>query len=694
MGVYLIAESWWLQPENLASAATAAFGLGLVIFVHELGHFLVAKACGVKCEKFYIGFDVPLPLGLPSALFKKRWGETEYGIGIIPLGGYVKMLGQDDNPQNAAAEAERIRKAKTEPGSDGDFEIDPRSYPAKTVPQRMAIISAGVVMNLIFAVLFAAAAYILGLSYTPAIVGATMPGDSAWRAGIRPGDHLIQFGHDGRRDEQLRFRDLRYNVMKNDDGEAFDVLVQRDDGSETWRSLQPKSRENENAGLATIGVISPPSTRIYKLPYDDGSAAATSDLQSHDEVKSITIDGEQYPVENGIALQETIYRHPNQAITLVVERPEDPQEKSSPVTSLQIVLPPQPIRDLGLRMDMGPVVAIQTDSPAALAGFELSDIITAVNGQPLENALQVDQILLGFVGTPVEITVQRGTLPVTLTATPRAPEMVGESRRESGPTSAETLGIAYLVQDIVQSVVAESPAAVAGLQSGDRVTQIEFVRREDASLDRELFRQMKLDEPLKFPQDSSNWAYFDFLLQRMPTGVDVKLTFLRDHAEDAVTLTPALSNAYFNPHRGLLFEGMTRTRTAGSIGDAFSLGVRETKEGVLQVVVTLKKIGKLFKHLGGPGMIAYAATSEASEGLPRLLAFLTLLSANLAVLNFLPIPVLDGGHMMFLLYEGVFGKPMPEKVAFFATMMGLCLILGLMVFVIGMDVYRFTGFAG
>src|SRR6476619_7264526 len=83
-----------------------ASGLTFVIFIHELGHFLVAKACGVKCEKFYVGFDVPIsiPLGklgtirFPRTLWKKQWGETEYGIGILPLGGYVKMLGQDDNP--------------------------------------------------------------------------------------------------------------------------------------------------------------------------------------------------------------------------------------------------------------------------------------------------------------------------------------------------------------------------------------------------------------------------------------------------------------------------------------------------------------------------------------------------------------------------------------------------------------------
>jgi len=85
----------------------SAFGLGFVIFVHELGHFLVAKLCGVKCEKFYLGFDIA---GLRFCRF--RWGETEYGIGILPLGGYVKMLGQEDNPAKLREEMERAKRGE------------------------------------------------------------------------------------------------------------------------------------------------------------------------------------------------------------------------------------------------------------------------------------------------------------------------------------------------------------------------------------------------------------------------------------------------------------------------------------------------------------------------------------------------------------------------------------------------------
>ena len=115
---------------------------------------------------------------------------------------------------------------------------------------------------------------------------------------------------------------------------------------------------------------------------------------------------------------------------------------------------------------------------------------------------------------------------------------------------------------------------------------------------------------------------------------------------------------------------------------------------IKQVFFTLKHIKEYFRHLGGPGTIAVVATSEASQGIPRLLTFLTLLSANLAVLNFLPIPVLDGGHMVFLMAEGIRGKPVDERWAFALTILGLSFILGLMVLVIGMDVYRFSGLAG
>ena len=128
-------------------------------------------------------------------------------------------------------------------------------------------------------------------------------------------------------------------------------------------------------------------------------------------------------------------------------------------------------------------------------------------------------------------------------------------------------------------------------------------------------------------------------------------------------------------------------------GEAFKYGYRQVGNDAMRVAKTLAKLikGKISpKNLGGPGTIALAATSEASESTSRLLLFLTFLSANLAIVNFLPIPILDGGHMLFLAYEGIFRRPVSERVQLVLTYAGLIMILGLMAFVIFLDVGRIS----
>ena len=119
MGLHVIAV-WYLEASGWIAALEVAVGLGLVIFVHELGHFAVAKLCGVKCEKFYLGFDIG-----GWKLLKFRRGETEYGIGVLPLGGYVKMLGQEDNPSRLR---EEIDRASSRPAKAGSRRSPPRNW--------------------------------------------------------------------------------------------------------------------------------------------------------------------------------------------------------------------------------------------------------------------------------------------------------------------------------------------------------------------------------------------------------------------------------------------------------------------------------------------------------------------------------------------------------------------------------------
>jgi regulator of sigma E protease len=168
----------------------------------------------------------------------------------------------------------------------------------------------------------------------------------------------------------------------------------------------------------------------------------------------------------------------------------------------------------------------------------------------------------------------------------------------------------------------------------------------------------------------------------------VEVTVNRSGKQESVTLKTANADAWNNPDRGFNLQPLLETRKVDSWSEAFALGVRETKESVQQVVATVRKLPQLFRATSGPIGIVGAAAASASAGLTQLLIFLTFLSANLAVLNFLPIPVLDGGHMMFLIYEGIRGKPASERTMSILTYLGLVFILVLMVFVIGLDITR------
>jgi regulator of sigma E protease len=203
-------------------------------------------------------------------------------------------------------------------------------------------------------------------------------------------------------------------------------------------------------------------------------------------------------------------------------------------------------------------------------------------------------------------------------------------------------------------------------------------------------------EEVSLVDGKHDWPAAMGYVQWVPTGTQVKLAFTRDGKNQSVVVTPYTEDDYHFAGRGLVLDQLNPIHTAKTWGEAFSLGLRETRESLGLVVTFLKKLvtGRIaLTSLGGPGTIAVAATSEASRGPAALLIFLTMLSANLAVVNFLPIPVLDGGHMMFLAYEGIFRRPVNEKWQIRLSLLGLSFVLCLMVFVIGLDFYRLSGLA-
>lgn len=141
--------------------------LGVLIFFHELGHFIMAKVFGVKVETFSLGFG--------PKLVKKKWGETEYAIRALPLGGYVKMLGEDPGEQ------------------DIPFQELHRSFGNQSLGKRLAIVAAGPIFNLFLAIpLFFLSNLISGAQILLPEVGAVTEGSPAEKAGIKPGDLIVE----------------------------------------------------------------------------------------------------------------------------------------------------------------------------------------------------------------------------------------------------------------------------------------------------------------------------------------------------------------------------------------------------------------------------------------------------------------------------------------------------------------------
>lgn len=698
---FLLADS---DPQGLAYVgsqvllwARVAIGIGLVIFVHELGHFVAAKTFGVKCEKFYVGFDVPIKIGpikFPRTLGKFTYGETEYGIGIIPLGGYVKMLGQDDDPRKAEEEAERIKMSGGDPESDAPVELDPRSYPAKAVWQRMIIISAGVVMNLITGVMFAAIAFGYGVPYTPSIIGGVTPGGPAWKAGMTPGGQVVSV--DGLNDEQMHFREMRSAIghagLEAPD-DPIDITVQYD-GDKRKYDLVTESHPRVKV-LRMIGITSPTSTRISNriaLPGTEAARVLSDDDAKAEVIRFNDTDIDAGTIVPGTALFDHLHRNPDKSIRLTLKRADG--------STHEVVLPPQPSKYAGIRFAIGPVTALIKDGPAQNAGLKEGDVITAVDGS---SEIDSESLLLHLVKKqPTELTVLRGKESLTITITPDdAPQTLSPTPELTAEAAVNAFGFAFEPQPTVAAFDSDRLDAATetnqALSAGDKIKELHVLIPDD-EMPEELQEGVYADvvkvlrEGWEFDETQPVTALCS-ALQILPEGTRIKVH--AESAETGVIVTSFVTvgkDDRFRFERGIAFEAAEKIQTATSVGQAIGLGFREGRRRIGEVGRFLRMLvrGQVSKdQVGGPIKIFQIAGSEAERGVSAQLLFLTMLSMNLAVLNFLPIPALDGGHMVFLTAELIRGKRVNEELEMRLTLAGVLALLALMAFVIFNDITNF-----
>lgn len=733
-----------------------AVALGLIIFIHELGHFLVAKACGVRCDKFYIGFDF---FGLKLCKFK--YGETEYGIGVFPLGGYVKMLGQEDNPGETRERIAKAKAAREMLAQNADAAVDksllmsddeiaeaeklindPRSYQAKSVPQRMAIIVAGVTMNVILAFVAATCAYMCGTFQTPCVIGDVHPGQAAWEAGLQADDRLEKI----EANELQYFEDISRNVALGDNLENG-IMIQYRRGAAPVSSAT-KAFPKKCALTPMLGATASAMPVLYSTPVMP--ASPTYNTEKELKAGDVLVGINDTPIRTNLEYQKALYATTGENVSLKFVRPSaeaaDAWEKAlqklqlgdeaaldeafsqyiAGAEAFSVMVEPLKARNFGVIFTMGDVQAVRTGEngleSAAKAGIVPGDKIVGfemtVNGKP-ETVRNLDPMTFASEvrtqAKAVAAAKESGALQVlNFTILKKATgkeeivpvefslDVFGSDQYLPGCGEViPEIGLTYSVLRTVSAVIPGSEAEKQGIQPGFVLKSlgVKYDEPKDAELSEKektvVSHFQKTPKPMVFHDDAESWLmiYHNVLMYYPLKESSVEATFEQPAAGGKTaqfkTVKLPLSeymNAYvyhsdlnFVPRQIFIQEGLCRS---------IALGGEKTWDSLTMVY---RMLGKLFsgqvsvKALGGPVLIAQMAYSSAKDGLSTLLIFVCLISANLAVLNLLPIPVLDGGHVVFLLWEGITGKAPNENFMIILSYMGLLLFLGLTIFVLGLD---------
>jgi regulator of sigma E protease len=297
--------------------------LGVLVFIHELGHFTVAKLCGVKVLKFSLGFG--------PKLVAKSFGETTYQVCIIPLGGYVQMLGEGSGEQ----------------GEDGEIEAEDeaRSFAHKPVSKRLAIVAAGPLTNLIFPLLILPLAYLIGVQMPtyidgPATVGYVIQDSVADQHGFIAGDQIV-----GINGEAINSWNDTNKRFVNEAGTALNFTLARE-GELTEVTIPEDNSSLE--GLQALGLLPQQAAKIGSLA--TGMPAEIAGMQYGDLILSIG----GHEITSWYQLKGVIQEIGAQETEVVLER--DGRILSVPLT------PELRDEDDGYLLGIGPLTEVETQS--------------------------------------------------------------------------------------------------------------------------------------------------------------------------------------------------------------------------------------------------------------------------------------------------------------------------------------------
>jgi len=668
---------------NVWGLLVAVLGFGAIIFIHELGHFLAARWAGIRVFSFAVGFGpaalawrkgIGLRRGTtnpatmralrerladtaPSSLEKADhvWpddiGKTEYRLNWLPLGGYVQMRGQDDvNP--GAAEADR---------GAGDSFVD------KPVWKRMVVISAGVVMNVILALALYVVVYAIGKPASPPIVGGAYPDSPAAAAvavnaesagvtepGIRNGDVVLSINGTAPRE----FADVWLTGALASASSGVSMEIQRPGVPEPLLFTMETQRR-DGAEFRGVGLVPAVSTRLVEPQGSDRSQQNLAYLFASAGIpqgasRVVSIDGREtdiLPVLDGVFSAESIpFTYEIDGGVRNGTLRGVPELQSDTVETRDRLFEPLHVAGFVPPMQVG---TLAPDSSHALLP---GDVFVRIGRVEWPGPVEGIHAIRESSGREVDLEVLRDGERLSLTAHVSPEGSIGFYPMQA-------IERCVITRPLPASIDAGRAGRAAGLAPGTVIETVNGAPIDGYSGLRAALAGARADTPIE-------------LGVLLPIGDDERIT-------TTITLTQPELDALRElgwsapPFFSWLFEPAEITLQASNPLEAMAMGVADTQQMILRTYLTLVRLveGTVeVEQLRGPVGIAHIGTQVAQRSLAELLFFFAVISANLAVLNFLPIPIADGGMMVFLIIEGVTGKPVSPAVQNAAALVGVVLL--------------------
>jgi regulator of sigma E protease len=528
-------------------------------------------------------------------------------------------------------------------GEYGDYDdehpLAPDDLNAKPAWQRAVVFSAGVVVNIAFAFVVFPVAFAMGVPFLAPVLGVVAPGGAAWQAGMRPGDQVLSVNDN----PVYQFSDVALEVAL---GDPDLVIVELQRGDEL-QELSVHPTRNTERGVYEIGIAPALDTQIQVA---EGSAAASTGLKNGDRLLAIdgvpidqAIDGAASLIvgamQNGSALTVTYERDGNQHEARIEPvRGENPKR---PVLGML----PIATRVAGLRG-----AALTADQP-----LQVGDTVLAVAGELVHDEPALRKAVASAPPGDVSMRIRRHGAERTLTlpASLREPVAMGDAAFELDWDGATV------------RISPDGALADAGLHSGDTIMSLNGVALE---------------------------RYTDIQNRIVDGGVHYRLIYRP--ADGSAPVTVEVESRPLPLWEYGFAVTPLQVFHKESIGGAIEAGVHTSVNFLRTTWLTLAKLftGDVApSNLGGIVTISVIGYRVAESGFTELLYFLGLLSINLGFINILPIPVLDGGQVMFLIFEKIKGGRLSDRFMNSMQIAGLAAIITLVVYVTYNDIARLVG---